>query len=403
MFGWFQKAAPQRTADEAPRTPRAVFYKNSQAVVVYDNICKVQAALQHPTIQRCLRMICRAVQVVDWYVEADDSGDRASNRIIRDLNDLLKSPNDDMTPAQLRYWLAFSLGTYSRAAFKVGKGVGSAPNGIYPLDAKYLKTKVDDRGKIRRYIYGTSGNEQEFPSQRYAGDGAFAYQIRPPSLSADPSSDLDILNPLNGIGGPARVIDALLQRTLATAQGHPNAKYIVSSEDDLTEEQLDELDEYIESHEAFGERSGEIMFLRGAKVQVHRLDADLSDIHSKVPMDDMTRMIFGMYGIPIALAGLGAADAAKFTSNLAESRSMFYNDTIVPEYLSPIAEGMTRAICPPGARVRFDLDSLPALLPSRIEAASQLDKVSFLSNEEKRKMIGFEGPGPSNSKEKPDA
>jgi len=35
--------------------------------------------------------------------------------------------------------------------------------------------------------------------------------------------------------------------------------------------------------------------------------------------------------------GLGSADAAKYANNYGESRLSFWQDTIVPSYLSPIA------------------------------------------------------------------
>lgn len=390
IMGLTTKAAPVRTDDDHPRQPRAVFYRQSRPVVVYDNFCKAEAALQNPVIQRCLRIISRAVQSVDWYAEGLP-GKQVAKRDIDDINDLLASPNDDYTAATMRYWMALNMAVYARIPIKIGIGARNIASGIYPLDARFLRVESDASGRISRYMYGAGENEQTFPAKMRRGvqREGFAYQIQSPGLSGDPSTAKDQLVPLRSLGGPSQVIDALMMRTIATANGHPNAKYIISTEHDLTEDQITAVEEYMGDHDTFGSHSGEIMFVRGVKLNVTKLDSDLSDIHSKMPMDDMTRMIFGAYGIPISMAGLGAADAAKYASNFGESRQSFYTDTIIPEYLSPIADGLTHAICPPGIRIRFDIDSIAALLPSRMETAATLEGVTYLTQNEKRQLVGF--------------
>lgn len=394
LMSMFRKAAPEREPSQAPNRPRAVIHKHARPVLIYDSVCKANLAINHPVLQRALRMIARSVQVVNWFVEQDEDYDGPNpptEAMLKELQGLINSPNDDLTAANMRYWLALNLAVYGRAAFKVGLGSLSRPNAVYPLDARHLRVNTDIKGRITSYMYGNARTSQRFGTKMKPDRSGYAYQISAPGLSGDPVDNSDQLLPLNSLGGPVRVIEALLLRTLATAQGHPNSKYIVTTEDSLTEAQLDEVEEYIQDHETFGERSGEIMWLKGTKLEVHRLDSDLNNIHSKVPMDDMSRMIFGAYGIPIALAGLGAADSAKFAGNFAEGRQSFYSDTIIPEYLSPLADGLTQALCPPGLRIRFDYDSIPALLPARLEAAAQLKDVDFLTITEKRELIGF-GP-----------
>ena len=71
----------------------------------------------------------------------------------------------------------------------------------------------------------------------------------------------------------------------------------------------------------------------------------------------------------------------------------------MPCYLVPIAAGMTQSICPPGARIMFDLDAVPALWEGRANLGKTLSVVTFLSNNEKREVLGFEKkPGADNDK-----
>jgi hypothetical protein len=52
------------------------------------------------------------------------------------------------------------------------------------------------------------------------------------------------------------------------------------------------------------------------------------------------------------------------------------------------------AICPPGARISFDLDAVAALWEGRANLGVNLSKVTFLTNNEKRAILGFDAmPG----------
>ena len=181
-----------------------------------------------------------------------------------------------------------------------------------------------------------------------------------------------------------------MQRALDTASGHPNVKYVITAEKTITRQQKEALTKHLEESGSGGEHSGEILFLYNTDVKVHTLDNQLGDIHAKLPLDDMTRQIAGVFGVPVALLGLGSADAAKYASNYVESRLRYWQDTVVPCYLVPIAAGMTQAICPPGARISFDLDAVPALWEGRANLGKTLSQVTFMSNNEKRDILGFE-------------
>jgi phage portal protein BeeE len=129
----------------------------------------------------------------------------------------------------------------------------------------------------------------------------------------------------------------------------------------------------------------------------------------------MTRQIAGVFGVPIALLGLGSADSAKYASNYSESRRSFWQDTIAPCYLIPIAAGLTQALCPPGACINFDYDSIPALWEDRANLGATLSRVNFLTTNEKREILEYEptdeipavllssGTGTSTTVDTPDA
>jgi hypothetical protein len=393
----FFKAAPVREPSDVPRSPVRTWSRNATPVVEYSNVIAGHMALQHPIVFRALNKIAGSVQQVKWYAEADPdvlASERAGASVIKDINAVLNSPNDTLASDQLRYWMALNYAVYGRVPFKVGIGVNGNPNAIYPLSAQSVSAIVDSRGQIKEYEYGTTagGSKIRYPTRKQAeregSNKGYVHEIYTPNLDATIEKGKNI-TALGAIGLPAEVVTMLLRRAYDTASGHPNSKYVIVAEKTLTQDQKDALQNKIDETSLDGEAAGETLFLYNTKIEIHKLDNDLSDIHSKMPSDDMARMIYGAFGIPISLVGMGAADGAKFAGNYKESRQSFWEDTIIPFYITPIATGLTAALCPYGARVRFDLDSIDAIQDSRVGRAQTLSAVDFLTQDEKRELTGY--------------
>jgi phage portal protein BeeE len=397
-FGdWLFKKKPDRQETDEPASPiyimggQSVRFLSQAAVMTAD-----QAQRKSPQLYRITNFIASSVQSVPWFCEVDPDvkeAEKAPAGKIKAINDLLKSPNDTYTSQQLQYWIALNLMLYARCHFKVGVSTDGVANGIYPLAAKYVNGVINGRGIVDKYEYGMGENKQTFPSRRAAekrqAKDAYAAEIAFPSLTGlveynkAPAA-------IESLQIPLAIIGALMQRALDTASGHPNVKYVITAEKTITRQQKAALTKHLEESAAAGEESGHVLFLYNTDVKVHTLDNNLGDIHSKLPLDDMTRQIAGVFGVPVALLGLGSADAAKYASNYVESRLSYWQDTVVPCYLTPIASGMTQAICPPGCRVNFDLDAVAAMWEGRANLGATLSKVTFLTNNEKRGILGFE-------------
>jgi phage portal protein BeeE len=399
LLEYLFKKRPDRNASDEPLSPvymmagQSVRFLSSNAVTAVDVLQR-----KSPQLFRITHYVSSSVQSVPWFAEADPDvpkDERAGATAIKALNNLLKNPNDNYTSQQLQYWITLNLMLYARCHFKIGVGPTGAPTGIYPLAAKYVRGVLNDRGTVDRYEYGSGAPENTvtLPSRRTAEkrglNQAYAAEISFPSLTGLVEYNKTPAL-IESITMPLQIIQALMQRALDTANGHPNIKYVITAEKTLTKVQRDALEQHLMEAGPNGEYSGSVLFLHNTMVQVHTLDNQLGDIHSKIPLDDMTRQIAGVYGLPIALLGLGSADAAKYASNYVEARLAFWQDTIVPCYLSPIAAGMTQALCPPGARIVFDLDEIAALWQGRAALGETLSKVTCLTTNEKRKILDFE-------------
>lgn len=390
----FRKAKPVRDPkDEPTRHVLAGWYAGKRPSATYSETINGEAALKHFVAGRCMNKIASAVQTVEWYVEPI-KGEGKNGTEKKKLEDVLASPNDQMTGGQLRFWMALSWVAFGRVPFKVGVGTSGVANGIYPLRAGMFRSKINTVGQLTGYEYGNAQKPSQLLTRRDAEvrgkREAYAAQIVKPNLIA---STIEGQNnsPLAAIGLPCHITQKLLERAADTADGHPNTKYIVSTEQTLSKDQFNEVRDDIEGREPDGDGSGNVLILDGVKVNVEKLDNGLEDIHSKMPMDDMARVIGSNFGVPLPLLGITSQDAGKYGNAINEARRSFYEDTIIPEYLIPMQEGLTEAIAPKGYRIKFDLDSIDALAEGRVAKAKDLESISFLTEDEKRELCGF-GP-----------
>lgn len=399
--------APERNASDDPNARILKrFTRTGRPSATYNEVLEAQAAMCHIVAYRCLDKIATTMQGCTFYIERDPEvpkSFRTNAKTIERLEAVLASPNANMNGRQLRYWLALSYAAFGRIPLKVGVAASMrVPNGIYPLEAGLTEALYNNAGEIYAYKYGKDSDALTIPSLSKAErgrdeegnsypKGAFAHEIVKPGLTGFSTFANKRRNntPLNAIGLPASIVTLLMQRAYDTASGHPNSKYIVATEKTLTEPQKDSLKEQFGDREVGEEESGNVLILGNTKVQVEKLDNNLADIHSKMPLDDMSRQIAGAFGIPVALLGFAGADGSKFANNFTESRVSFFEDTMIPGYIEPITGGLTECMCPEGYVVRADLDSIPALQDKRATRAKELVDIDFLTIDEKRELCGY--------------
>lgn len=390
----FKSKKPDRDPKDNPAGAVVIVQSGiAKPSIDFSHAMAAERVLEHPITFRCVNRIAEAVSSVKWYA-ATKGNKRAAVGPVAKLNEVLQSPNDMMTGGDLRYWIAMVYAIHGRAPVKIGQSTLGYANGIYPLQPHHFKAVTNKRGGIEGYEYGTGDKAEKLKTRAQAEEDkrhpGYAAQIVRPNLSASWTSGRPN-SALNAIHVPAEITKQLMMRAHETASGHPNARYIISSEKALTQAQVDEIRLHVEESAPGKVQSGSILMVDGVPLKIDKLDNDLGDIHSKMPLDDMSRQIAGVFGVPVPLLGLGGADAAKYASNYQEARRSFYEDTIIPGYLRPIAEGLTDMICPEDYEIKFDFDTIEALVDSRVKKAADLESVTFLTEDEKRELCGY-GP-----------
>lgn len=363
--------------------------------VNYDVVFKASNALKHPAIFRCVDKIAATVQEAHLVARKINNKEGfkyvRTDAVTKQLQSVLDNPCETFNAIQFKYWLATNMSLYGQLFVKVGRNSALLPNAIYPLQTQNTSILFNPNGSLKGYrIRTASGNTySDLPARRAIEERetkkqslgeAWGHNIFRPSE--------DVLRPFNSplasATMPADIISLLLQRARDTASGHPNLRYLVTTDATVGVDQENSVIEMFNKSKPDGEKSGEVGFISGTAVKVIELNNGLMDIHTKIPMDDMFRMVGAIYGVPMALLGISAADGSKFASNFVESRLAFVQDTIIPSYLHPIEAGLTEALCPPGYEIVFDRDGIQALNDERVNKMLKLKDIPFITDQEKR-------------------
>lgn len=412
-FWPFSRAAEiaQRAAPVLANPARllSIGFAGPRAAVSYDKVVKAYLALCHPSVHKCVTKLAQSVQTVDWVVikskrSALVAEDMRNGKVLAAIQSALDRPAQDMTGAQARYLMAMYLALFGRVYLVVTRDSAGIPSGFYLLSPARVDEVVNKQGLVVGFKFKGGVQSVEYPTKDVAtGDKAkdtaagfkpyvVKIEIPMPDAGFPDGMTRPSNTPLNGLGLPMQVVTMLLERAVDTASGHPNSKYIVTSSSLLTREQEKEIENALAARQPGEEQSGRILFMAGADMKTTKLDSDLSDLHSKVPLDDMERRIASAFGIPPAILGLNGQDGSKFAQNYSESRIAFWEDTIEPAYLAPIEEGLTEALCPPGWSVTFKRSSVPAMQDAIAKRLATLEAISTLTLEEKRAFAGAPPP-----------
>ncbi|PRY95371.1 HK97 family phage portal protein [Hasllibacter halocynthiae] len=158
---------------------------------------------------------------------------------------------------------------------------------------------------------------------------------------------------------------------------------------ELTEQQFERLRAEVEQHHAGARNAGRPMVLDGGLdwKPMGLSPADMEFLRTK---EAAAREIATAFGVPPMLLGI-PGDATY--ANYAEANRAFYRLTVLPlagRVLGRLA-GWLGGLRGEGVALSVDLDGVPALAAERESAWARITGADFLSEDEKRRMLGLEG------------
>ena len=320
-----------------------------------------------------------------------NSGDYNSDITIDGLSDILKRPNPRQSISEfMEEVFAYKLISGNSYIMAVGPN-GEAPRELYVLRPDRVSVVVGKDSQLSGYRYTIAKDSKANTHKDYQFNSDGHCKVL----------HLKNFNPLNDwygmscIEAAAYSIDQHNQaadwnQALMQNGARPSGALIVRPENDggshLTEDQYNRLKVQIDDQFMGSINAGRPLLLEGGLEwkEMSLSPRDMDFIKSK---DSSARDIALAFGLPPQLLGIPGDNTY---SNLAEARLAMWEQTVIPMVKS-FVESLNYWLAPQFDRavsIAYDLNNIPALAPRREALWKRVKDAEFLSDEEKRKVLG---------------
>ena len=342
-----------------------------------------EAFMQNAIVYRCVRMIAEAAATVPLclYSGADEIDQHP-------MLDLVRRPNPyEAGPDLLQAFYGFLLVS--------GNGYleAVATNG----EVRELHTLRPDRMKV---VPGPDGYPEAW---EYTVAGRTARIANDPVPGMHPILHMKLFHPANDHYGmspleaAATAIDlhntaAAWNKSLLDNSARPSGALVYASrEGNMSAEQYERLKTELETSFQGSGNAGRPLLLEGG-LDWKSMSLSPKDMDFIEARHTAAREIALALGVPPMLLGIPGDNTY---SNMAEAQRIFWRTTVVP-LVQRTATALSNWLQPAfgdNLELRPDLDQLEALSPERDALWSRLEKTTFLTDAEKRALIGY-GPKP---------
>ena len=269
----------------------------------------------------------------------------------------------------------------------VQTGEDALPRELYVLRPDRVKVIAGTYSLPRAYVYQVNHKETVFPVHSVSGESAILH--------------IKHFNPLNDWYGtsPAQAasysIDqhnqaAAWNQSLLQNGARPSGALVMSTGDGntrLSEDQFWRLKNQVDEQFSGAHNAGRPLLLEGGlewkEMSLNPRDMDFLNIKNSSARD-----IALAFGVPPQLLGIPGDNTY---SNLAEARIALWEHTIIPlaqHFYTQLQQWLNPRF---GSNIelKLDLDSISALAPKREAAWRRINEATFLSDTEKRTMLGL--------------
>ncbi|MDR3494068.1 MAG: phage portal protein [Ancalomicrobiaceae bacterium] len=336
---------------------------------------------RNPIVYRCVRLISEAASSVPWLLY---QGRHELDR--HPLLDLLASPNPRQSGAQ---WLEELYGhlLVSGNAYIEAVALGGHVRELYCLRPDRVKVVPGAEGWPEAWDYTVGERSVRFSAR--------AEPVRP-------ILNLNLFHPLNDYYGMAPIEAAQVSldvhnaasswaKSLIDNSARPSGALVYQSKDgsNLSDEQFTRLKKELEDGFQGANNAGRPLLLEGG-LDWKSMGLSPKEMDFIEAKRDAAREIALAFGVPSMILGI-PGDLTH--ANYAEANRAFWRSTVLP-LISRTAQALGTWLDPafgPGLRLAFDTDQIEALATDRDQLWRRVDAASFLSEDEKRAVVGY-GP-----------
>lgn len=337
--------------------------------------------LNNPVAYRCVKLIAEAAAAVPVVVQ-----DEERRFDIHPFLQLLRSPNPGQSGAALLEsfygHLLLNGDGFLEAA---GEQFSGGPGELYVLRSDRMKAVPGSDGWPVAYQYHVGANKHTFDMQ----------SERPPILHVKlfhPQDDHYGLSPLMAAASAMDVHNSAStwSKSLLDNAARPSGAIVYKGADGMGAmgpDQYARLVDEIESHHQGARNAGRPMLLEGG-LDWKQMGFSPSDMEFQKTKEAAARDIALAFGVPPMILGLPGDNTY---ANYQEAHRAFYRLTILPLVTKTMAalSGWMPAFYGADFQVKVDEDNVPALASEREALWSRISAADFLSNEEKRHLLGL--------------
>lgn len=388
LFSFLKRKKPQKQS----RKTSAFIYSSGGTTAFPDQDYQkqIQEVWKNVVSFRCIDKIAQACSSVPWRFEIT-TGDKI--QVINDsnYNRLIKRPNPFESWSVLIYktiaYLLCNGNSYPRRITVMTGKEKLFPKELYVMMPHLMVAKLDDDGNIQKYVYeeNKAGKANpEFPVDFKTGQCDILH--------------LKEFHPLDEVYGYARTQSASYEidtSNMATLWNYKILKneakigmlYFING---IIDQQTYEfIEKKIAEFEGAGaEKAGKSLILGsegGADAKPYSMTP--KDIDFLEGAREVARKIAFGYGVPARLIGIPGDSTY---NNEREARLAFWEETVL-YYLNYFRESFNAWVFPDSnVQINYTLDDVPVFVEKKIERMEKVDKISSITINEKRKMMGFD-------------
>jgi HK97 family phage portal protein len=348
-----------------------------------------EAYLANPVAQRAVRLVAEGVAGASVYAEEGEARElRLSACGSRSgLASTGSARAVSLVRPDILETVAAHLLLHGNGFVQILCDADGAPAELFALRPERVTIEADAAGWPAAYVYKAGEAKTRLAARDGLGRPALAHL-----KGMHPLDDHYGLGCLGAAAGAVATHNAATRwnKALLDNAARPSGALVYAPEDGaaLSAEQYDRLTAELEAGFMGSANAGRPMLLEGGmRWQAMSLSpADMDFVGLKAAA---AREIALAFGVPPMLLGL-PGDATY--ANYREANRALWRLTILP-LAEKILGGISSALAAwwPGARLRVDVDQITALAEDRERLWAQVSGAEFLSDAEKREMLGF-GP-----------
>ena len=336
-----------------------------------------QGFARNPVVYRCVRLIAETANRVPLVVS--ENGKRLDEH---PLASLLARPNGRQSGGEMLEAVYAYLQTAGNAYLQAGVVDGEI-KGLFCLRPDRMKVVAGSDGWPVGYDYSAGGR-----TMRLRQDVEPVPSVLHMALF-HPMDDHYGMAPLEAAQTSMDIHNAAGEwnKALLDNAARPSGALVYSAAgQNLTQDQFDRLKSELEDNFSGASNAGRPMLLEGGldwkTIALSPRDMDFIEAKHSAARD-----IALAFGVPPMLLGIPGDNTY---ANLAEANRALWRQTLIPLVLR-VAEELSNWLSPAfgGAVVKPDFDGVEALAEDRAALWARVGSAEFLSDAEKRSMLGF--------------